>query len=121
MICGFLLGILYDGIGVVLAWIISLSFGSSIIYLSYHIRHKIPLIELVPKDSRIIIIACLIGIFSSFIIYHIFLASFNTIALNGTIILLFSMVVFPSLWTHPMRKRLVEWITTEFSKSIKDS
>ena len=118
---GFIVGFFYGGIGVVVVWVILLALGGSIIYLSYHIRHKIPLIELAPKDSRIIIITCLIGIFSSFIIYHIFLASFNTIALNGIIILLFSMVVFPSLWSHSMRKRLVEWITTEFSKSIKDS
>jgi len=111
---GFLLGIFYGGIGVVIAWVISLALGGSIIYLSYHIRYKIPLIELVPKDSIIIIIICLIGIFSFFIIHHIFFGSFNTIALNGVIILLFSMIVFPSLWYHPMRKQLVEWMTTEF-------
>jgi len=112
---GFLLGFFYGGIGVVVAWVISLALGSSIIYLSYHIRHKIPLIELVPKASRIIIIMCLIGIFSFFIIHHNFFGSFNTIALNGIIILLFSTIVFPSLWSHPMRKQLVEWMTTEFS------
>lgn len=111
---GFLLGFFYGGLGVVIAWVISLALGSSIIYLSYHIRHKIPLIELAPKASRIIIIICLIGIFSSFIIHHIFFDSINTIALNGIIILLFLMIVFPSLWFHPMRKRLLEWMTTEF-------
>ena len=113
---GFLMGFSYGGIGVVVAWVISLALGSSIIYLSYHIRHKIPLIELAPKASRIIIITCLIGIFSSFVIRHIFFGSFNTITLNGIIILLFSTIVFPSLWFHAMRKRLMEWMTTEFSK-----
>jgi len=113
---GFLLGIFYGGMGVVIAWVISLALGSSIVYLSYHIRHKVPLIELVPKANRIIIIMCLIGIFSSFIIHHNFFGSFNTIALYGIIILLFSMIVFPSLWSNPMRKRLAEWMTTEFSK-----
>jgi len=112
---GFLLGFFYGGLGVVVAWVISLVLGSSIIYLSYHISHKIPLIEVAPKASRIIIITCLIGIFSSFIIHHIFFGSFNTIAFNGIIILLFSTIVFPSLWFHPMRKRLVEWMITEFS------
>ncbi len=113
IVFGFLLGIIYDGIGVVLAWIISLSFGSSIIYLSYHIRHKIPLIELAPKASRIIIITCLIGIFSSFIIHHSFVGYFDTIALNGIIILLFSIIDFPFLWSHPMRKRLIGWVNYE--------
>jgi len=110
---GFLLGIFYGGIGVVIAWIISLALGSSILYLSYHITHKIPLIELAPKASRIIIIICLIGIFSSFIIYHNFFGYFNNIALNGIVILLFSMIVSPFLWSHPMRKRLKGWIDYE--------
>jgi len=115
VVFGFLLGILYNGIGVVLAWIIALSFGSSIVYLSYHIRHKIPLIELVPKSSRMIIITCLIGIFSSFIIHRIFFSKINIIASNGIILLLFSVIVFLVLWSHPMRKQLVEWMTTAFS------
>jgi len=110
---GFLLGIFYGGIGVVIAWVISLALGSSIVYLSYHIRHKIPLIELAPKASRIIIIMCLIGIFSFFIIHYIFFGSFNAIALNGIIILLFSTIVLPSLWSHPMRKRLIGWVNYE--------
>jgi len=111
---GFSLGFFYGGIGVIIAWVISLVLGSSIVYLSYHIRYKIPLIELVPKASRIIIIVCLIGIFSSFIINHNFFGYFNTITLNSIVILLFSIIVFPFLWSHPMRKRLMEWITTEF-------
>jgi len=114
VILGFILGLFYGGIGVVIAWSISLALGSSIIYLSYHIKHKIPLIELVPKASRIIIIMCLIGIFSSFIIHHIFFGSFNAIAFNGIIILLFSTIISPPLWSHHIRKRLVEWMTTEF-------
>lgn len=110
---GFLLGFFYGGIGIVIAWVISLALGGSIIYLSYHIRHKIPLIELAPKASRIIIITCLIGIFSSFIIHHNFFGYFNIIALNSIIILVFSTIVFPFLWSHPMRKRLIGWINYE--------
>ena len=110
---GFLLGFFYGGIGVVVACVISLALGSSIVYLSYHIRYKIPLIELAPKASRIITIMCLIGIFSFFIIHHKFFGSFNTIALNGIIILLFSTIVSPFLWFHPMRKRLIGWIKYE--------
>ena len=110
---GFLLGFFYGGFGIVVASVISLALGSSLVYLSYHIIHKIPLIELAPKASRIIIIICLIGIFSSFIIHHNFFGYFNNIALNCIIILLFSTIVFPSLWFHPMRKRLIGWINHE--------
>lgn len=113
---GFLLGMFYDGIGVVVAWVVSLAIGSSIIYLSYHIKHRIPLIELLPKASRIIMLSCLIGVLSVLIIQHKFDHSLNNTTLNSIVILSFSIIVFVLLWFHPMRKRLLGWITYEFLK-----
>jgi O-antigen/teichoic acid export membrane protein len=110
---GFLLGIFFDGIGVVVAWVISLALGSSVIYLSYHIKHRIPLIELLPKASRIIAVACLIGILSAFLINHKYNHIFNTTLINSIILLSFSIIVFILLWVHPMRRRLVGWVSNE--------
>jgi len=72
----------------------TLALGSSIIYLSYHLKYRIPLIELLPKANRIITIVCLVGILSAFIMQQKFNHSFNTIALNSIILLLFSIIVF---------------------------
>ena len=110
---GFLLGVFYDGMGVVVAWVFSLALGSSIIFLSYHLRHKIPLIELLPRASRIIIVACLIGILSTLIIQVKLNHAFNAIILNTIILFSFSIIVFIPLWLHPMRKRLIGWVTNE--------
>lgn len=110
---GILFGILYDGIGVVIAWIISLALGSSIIYLSYHTRYRIPFIELVPKASRKMLLGCFVGLLSAFIIRYKFNRNFDIIALNSIIILLFSMIVIIPFWLHPMRKRLIGWINNE--------
>jgi len=106
---GFLFGIFYDGVGVVVAWIFSLALGSSVIYLSYHIKNKIPLIELMPKASRLIVAACLIGILSALLINHKLNDNFNVAALNSIIILSFSTIVLIPFWRHPMRKRLMAW------------
>ena len=110
---GFLLGVFYNGIGVVVAWVFSLALGSSIIYLSYHMRHKIPLIELLPKESRTIILSCLIGLLSTLTIRHKLNDIFDTIVLNSMILSLFSIIVFVPLWFHPMRKRLMGWVADE--------
>jgi len=112
-ILGFLLGVFYDGIGVVIAFVVSLAFGGSIIYFSYHIRHKIPLIELLPRTSKLIIIACLVSVISTLIIQNRFDHSLKTIEVNSIIILLFSIIVFIPFWLHPMRRRLVGWFTNE--------
>ncbi len=115
-ILGFLLGMLYGGIGVVVAWIVSLAVGGSIIYLSYHIRHKIPLLELMPKASKLIMIACLVSVISALIIQNKLDHSLNTIETNSVILLSFLIIVFFPLWFHPMRRRLVGWVTNELLK-----
>lgn len=111
---GFLLGILFGGRGVVLAWVISLALGSSIIYLSYHVSHKIPLIELLPRASRIITLVCFVSVLSARVIYCIFAHGTHTIALNGVILLLFLVIMFIPFWFHPMRKRVIGWIANDF-------
>lgn len=113
---GFTMGVLFNGIGVVVAWVSSLALGNSIIYLSYHIKYRIPLIELLPKASRIITIVCLVGILSAFIIRQQFNHNCNTLILNIMILLSFSIIVFVPIWFHPMRKRLTGWIACELFK-----
>ncbi|MBT9151527.1 MAG: hypothetical protein DDT40_01723 [candidate division WS2 bacterium] len=108
------MGIFYGGIGVVIAWVFSLALGSSIIYLSYHIRYKIPLIELIPKASRTLVMTCLICILSALLIqYKLNHTPVNTIILNGMVIFSFSIIIFVPVWRHPMRKRLIGWVTDE--------
>ena len=113
---GFLLGVFYGGIGVVVAWVFSLALGSSVVSLSYHIKYKIPLIELLPRASRKIITVCLVGVLSAFIINHELNNIFNTITRNSVILLLFLIIVFIPFWLHPMRKRLMGWVNYELLK-----
>ncbi|MBA7510286.1 hypothetical protein ES705_02262 [subsurface metagenome] len=112
-ILGLTVGYIFGGIGVVTAWIFSSITGSLMIAISYHYSHKIPIIELLPKASRTSIIACLIGILSALLIHHKLNDRFDTIALNSIIILSFSIIVFIPFWLHPMRKRLMGWVTNE--------
>ena len=113
---GFTMGILFSSIGVVVAWVSSLALGSSIICLSYHIKYRIPLIELLPKASRIITIVCLVGILSAFIMKQKFNHNCNALILNSIILFSFSTIVFFPVWFHPMRKRLTGWIACELLK-----
>lgn len=110
---GVLLGVFYGGIGVVIAWVFSLALGSSIILFPYHIRHKISLIELLPKTSRSLIVACLIAILSTLVTYNMLNHRLNIIALNSIIILSFSLIVIIPFWFHSMRKRLSGWVIHE--------
>lgn len=110
---GILLGMLSNGIGVVVAWAISLSLGSSLIYLSYHIKHKIPLAELLPKASRLLIIVCLIGLASTYVVKFKLNHIFSAILPNILMVFLFSLIILTFSWLHPMRKQLLGWINEE--------
>lgn len=110
---GFLLGFLYGGFGVVIAWALSLVLGSSPIYLSYHLKQKIPLAELLPNASRIIIATCFIGLLSAMIIKDELSRGSNTVTLHSLIPLGFSIMIIIPLWFHPMRRCLVTWVNNE--------
>lgn len=115
-ILGILLGIIFNGRGVVFAYALSLIIGSVLIASSYNLNHGIPLKNLIPKENFSILIATIIGIPSSFLLYHFFLNSnvnqfvtifFPTVPLS--IILIFF------LWSHPMRKYMFNTIAHEYS------
>ncbi|MEO0230927.1 MAG: oligosaccharide flippase family protein [candidate division WOR-3 bacterium] len=108
---GFLFGFLFNGIGVVTAWVLSLSLGSSLVYISYHLKNKIPLKELIPESSRAIFFICVSCVVLSFL----FLQKLNICSLKVTIfsnilaILLFCIVILIPLYLHPLRRQLIGW------------
>lgn len=110
---GFILGFYLNGIGVVIAWAISLALGSSIIFLSYHIRNKIPLVELIPKASRQITITCLTGTLMAFLIQEKLNHVLSIVVFNSLIVLIFLIIIFIPFWLHPMRRRLMGWLMND--------
>lgn len=107
---GLLWGKLYGGIWVVIAWVFSLAAGSSIIILAYHLRHKIPLSELLPRESRMTTLACVISMLIALMIYYPAHHLFSIITVSSLVLLSFLAIVALPLWLHPMRKRLIGWI-----------
>ena len=103
-VLGLLLGVYFGGNGIVIAWSLSLALGSSIIYIFYNIQHRLPLIELVPQDSRALIIVCL-----TFILLHVIIKNKEPymVLISAT----FLAVIIIILWLHPMRRYLMGWIT----------
>jgi len=107
---GIILGIIFGGFGVIIAWVIALSLGSAVIYVAYHITNKIPLSFLFPEDSRTMAGLCVLIIVSSFLIQSKFVLNISIIMLN-IIVIIFIMLVM--LYFHPMSKYLVEWILND--------
>jgi len=105
-VLGLILGVYFRGNGVVIAWVISLASGSSLVYLSYHINHEIPLIDLLPRESRLLIAVSLLG--------AVFITAIqDKMSYMIMIPAIFTVTILLILWFHPMRTRLMEWIIEE--------
>jgi O-antigen/teichoic acid export membrane protein len=111
---GWLLGSIFGGTAVVLAWVFSLITGSLVIPISYHYRHKIPITELVPKENRVIGLASVAGMSISLLLYYQMNNQLSPPVLATVVALVFSTIVIFPVWLHPMRKRSIGWITDEF-------
>jgi O-antigen/teichoic acid export membrane protein len=112
-ILGFIVGYNLGGMGVVIVWIISSIAGSLMITGSYHYSYKISLKQLFPKESTGVATACLVALFSTSLIHHSINHSINDVLISGAVLLIFSMIIFVSLWIHPMRKCLMGWVSYE--------
>jgi O-antigen/teichoic acid export membrane protein len=105
-VLGLIFGVYFRGNGVVIAWVISLTLGSSLIYLSYHKKYKIPLIDLLPRESRLLIAVSLLG--------AMFITDIqDKMSYMIMIPVIFTVTIFIILWFHPMRIRLIGWVSDE--------
>jgi len=105
-VLGLILGVYFGGYGVVIAWGISLALGSSLIYLSYHKKYKIPLIDLLPRESRLLIVVSLLG--------AVFITAIqDKMSYMIMIPAIFTVTILIILWFNPMRIRLIGWVSDE--------
>jgi len=96
IILGLLFGLFFGGDGVVLAWAISLALGSCLIYFPYHLQNNISLFELIPKDSKPLLVLCMFCV----VIFYISFKKFPQPLIIESISVV---LIFVGLWFHPMR------------------
>lgn len=110
-VLGLILGSVFGGMGAVLAWAVSLFLGGLVISVMYHLRHEIPLSELLPKESIGIMLASIIGSLTAILLYYSLRNFYNPFVLASMIILAYFAIMISPAWKHPMRLRLIGWIS----------
>ncbi len=110
---GLILGSVYGGIGVVVAWAFSLIVGSFTIPISYHYRHNIPIIELLPKESGVIGLACIIALSVSLLLYYYLVSRVIFAGTAMIVVFVFFLLVAIPFWLHPVRKPLARAVSAE--------
>jgi len=109
---GLILGSIFGGTGVVVGWAFSLALGGFIISIMYYVRHNIPFGELLPKESIGTGLASIAGSFTTITLYYLLRYLFNSLSLAGVLFFVYVVITIIPAWLHPMRPRLIEWIST---------
>ena len=110
---GFLAGRYFGGTAVVAASALSLALGYIIIVVAYHLQNRALFNLLLPKDGLTIVICSLVGalVFLPWLSHAPLKARFSLRLMSEVVAALSLMIVVP-MWLHPMRKRLINWISS---------
>lgn len=109
---GVALGKLFGGIGVVSAWAVSLAVGGGVIILAFHRKHKLPLRTLIPKANYGIMLAwgaaLVIAVFRYTKLDRV---GADLGAGSGILLLATLAIIAAAAWLHPMRRRVLGWVS----------
>lgn len=113
-----IIGKYWQGMGVVVAWPISLAIGGLLLILLYHMRNSLKLKDILPRASHSLVVISLVGTGVSLALWHILpelladmslsqSASLSTQNLvNSAIPCAFVILVAVPMWLHPVRSQL---------------
>jgi len=119
IILGVALGSAFGGIGVVIAWTISLILGSAVVIVSYHVENHIAFCILFPGETSRLAIASACGMLFGLLIYGKFNGVISISWLVPSCMVVFFAMVIPFFWMHPMTKRMKEWIALGFKRHTR--
>ena len=107
---GFSMGKMFDGFGVASAWVASLSFGSIVLFLFYHIEQRTLFVDILPKEDIIMFISCVFGVLSVIIISYNFRCDLNSLKFVSLLPILYLFIIFIPFWYNTTRKFLIKLI-----------
>ena len=116
---GLLFGRIYGGMGVTVAWVFALIVGSLVITLSYHLKHKIRLLELLSRENSFVMLGALCASAIAISLYRMLNSRLNLASMLLLLTFVFLGVVSFPLWKHPIRRKAIRWISAELLKGKK--
>jgi O-antigen/teichoic acid export membrane protein len=99
---GLLLGIWLGAVGVVIGWAAALIVGSTIVVVSFHVKHNIAFSRMLPPESVPFLLLCAVGVAVSWGIYEQLPAGTQVLWLALACGASFITIVTPAVWAHPL-------------------
>ncbi len=120
-VLAFLLGLVFDGTGVVAAWSGAMIVSAALLLGSYHRAHRLPAVDVAPAESRVLAAVCAAAFIASAVLPS--LSLFRTSSI-GTLALSFAAPAVPiaaAVWFHPMRRRLWSWVRHDLMSAPREA
>lgn len=107
----------------ILAWALSLGLGGGILNILYFRRNKLSLSNLIPQESRLLVLQCIMGLSLGYFIWlqqlvikdFLSTMSFQSDMLiqliaDGAVILCLVIIIIAPIWRHPIRENITAWV-----------
>jgi O-antigen/teichoic acid export membrane protein len=111
---GYLLGVVWGGVGVVLGLALAVFISSILVILGYHRYHHIALMELFPSESKQLFIACSVGLMGGWAAFNFIEVPAGTLAKAALSFMICIIVIAPAFWIHSLQKKLTSRLVTTF-------
>lgn len=105
---GFGLGPIYGGMGVVIAFVISLVVGSFVIAVAYHLEYGVDSSVVVDRPSRWLAAAGLAGLLAGWACYR-FAEGWTDVQIGIVVLSGYLLLVAWPAWNHPARSLFLNW------------
>ena len=118
-VCILLIGPLWQGLGVIVAWVLALLLGGLLLIYLYHYRNSLALKDVVPVPSRALAVLCLTGVLVASAVWHklpefvangegrVFWGLSTQNVADLVMILVFVVLAVVPMWKHPVRRQLM--------------
>jgi O-antigen/teichoic acid export membrane protein len=103
---GVALGLLFGGVGVVTAAMVALVAGSLLLAVNNHRDQKEPLRDLLPPQTGILVLACLLGAAAGLWAYNALRPRHGLALSSATALTLYLLFIVLGAWRHPASGRL---------------
>ena len=110
VVAGVTLGHLFGAIGVVTGLAIALTAGSVIVVSAHHIKNKIRLSQLLPRENLYLAMASLFSIVIVRLVFHFASGLISKLSVAIISLTVLGAAMLPFMWLHPMRMKVVNWV-----------
>ena len=103
---GYFLGVVFGGDGVAIGYVLALVIGSSLVVLGYNRDHHISLAEMLPSESKQLLLACSVGLMVGWAAFYSLEVPVGYLAKAVLSLTIYIVVIFPIFFIHPLRREM---------------